>query len=74
MSFISYNDYGIIEIDKILNEAYAVALLDNQELNSSGYVAVSINKNETYAVSNAESIILENNSAGTIDVTIISNA
>lgn len=74
ISFISYNDYGIMEIDKILNEAYAISLLNNEELNSSGYVAVSINKNEAYAVTNAESIVLENNSAGTIDVTIISNA
>ena len=74
ISFISYNDYGIMEIDKILNEAYAISLLNNEELNSSGYVAVSINKNEAYAVSNAQSIVLENNSAGTIDVTIISNA
>ena len=74
ISFISYTDYGIMEIDKILNEAYAVSVLNNEELNSSGYVAVSINKNEAYAVSNAQSIVLENNSAGTIDVTIISNA
>lgn len=74
ISFISYTDYGIMEIDKILNEAYAVSVLNNEELNSSGYVAVSINKNEAYAVSNAQSIVLENNSAGTIDVTIMSNA
>ena len=74
ISFISYNDYGMMEIDKIFNDAYAISLVSNEELNSSGYVAVSINKNEAYAVTNAESIILENNSAGTIDVTIISNA
>lgn len=74
ISFISYNDYGIMEIDKIFSEAYAISSVNNEEQNTSGYIAVSIDKNEAYAVSNAQSIILENNSAGTIDVTIISNA
>lgn len=40
---------------------------------SSGVIAFSIRKDEAYAISSAESIILENNSAGTIDVTIMSN-
>jgi len=74
ISFMSYNDYGLIEVDKILNDAYAISSLDNAEIYSSGYVAVSVDKNNAYAIANAESIILENNSAGTVDVTIISNA
>ena len=41
---------------------------------SSGYIAISISKDEAYAISSAETIILEDNSAGTIDVTIMSNA
>jgi hypothetical protein len=74
MTFAMFDGYGSSEISKINADAFAVASLNNEELYSSGYVAVSINKNEAYAVSNAESIILEDNSAGTINVTIISNA
>ena len=73
ISFVSYNDYGIMEIDKILDGAYAMSSLNNQEPYSSGYVGISIDKNDAYAISNAESIILNDNSAGTMDITIISN-
>jgi len=74
ITLVSFTDFGIMEIEKISEDAFALASLSNQELSSSGYLAVSIDKNEAYAISNAESIILDNNSAGTIDITIISNA
>lgn len=74
ITFAMFDGYGSMEIDKINADAYAIASLNNEQVYSSGYFAVSINKNEAYAVSNAESIVLESNSAGTVDVTIISNA
>lgn len=74
MTFAMFDGYGSSEINKINADAFAVSSLNNEELYTTGYVAISVNKNEAYAVSNAESIILEDNSAGTINVTIISNA
>lgn len=74
ISVVSFTDFGIMEIEKISESAFALASLNNEELYSSGYLAVSIDKNEAYAVSSAQSIILDSNSAGTIDITIISNA
>jgi len=73
ISMVSFNDFAIMEIEKISEDAFALASLNNQELSSAGYLAISIDKNEAYAISNAERIILDNNSAGTIDITIISN-
>lgn len=40
----------------------------------SGYIAFSVEEREAYAISSAETIILEDNSAGTTDVTIIPTA
>ena len=74
ITFAMFDGYGSMEIDRINADAYAIASLNNEQIYSSGYFAVSINKNEAYALSNAQSIILESNSAGTVDVTIISNA
>jgi hypothetical protein len=74
MTFAMFDGYGSSEISKINADAFAVSSLNNEELYTTGYVAISVNKNEAYAVSNAESILLEDNSAGTINVTIISNA
>ena len=73
ITFAMFDGYGSMEIDRINADAYAIASLNNEQIYSSGYFAVSINKNEAYALSNAQSIILESNSAGTVDVTIISN-
>ena len=72
--FAKFDGYGSSEISKINADAFALASVDNQELYSAGVLALSVNKNDAYAISNAESIILENNSAGTVNVTIISNA
>jgi hypothetical protein len=74
MTFAMFDGYGSSEISKINADAFAVSSLSNEELYTTGYMAISVNKNEAYAVSNAESILLEDNSAGTINVTIISNA
>lgn len=74
MTFAMFDGYGSSEITKINADAYAISTLNSEEIYSSGYIAVSINKNEAYAVSNAQSITLEDNSAGTINVTIMSNA
>jgi hypothetical protein len=41
------------------------------ETYDSGYIAFNVEKREAFAVSSAETIILEYNSAGTADVTII---
>lgn len=74
MTFAMFDGYGSSEISKINADAYAISSLNSEEIYSSGYIAVSINKNEAYAISSAETIVLENNSAGTINVTIMSNA
>lgn len=74
ITMVSFTDFGIMEIEKISEDAFALSSMNAENLYSAGYFAVSIDKNEAYAVSNAESIILDNNSAGTIDITIISNA
>ena len=74
MTFAMFDGYGSSEISTINADAYAISSLNSEEIYSSGYIAVSINKNQAYAVSNAESITLEDNSAGTINVTIMSNA
>jgi hypothetical protein len=74
ISFSMFDGYGSLEMNKINADAFALASVDNQELYSTGVLALSVNKNDAYAISNAESIILENNSAGTVNVTIISNA
>ena len=74
ISFSMFDGYGSLEMNKINADAFALASVDNQELYSAGVLALSVNKNDAYAISNAESIILENNSAGTVNVTIISNA
>jgi len=73
ISFYAFDEFGSIEIDKINTDAFALSsTVYNQDQNQ-GYLAVSIDKSMAYAVSTAESIILDTNSAGTIDVTIISN-
>lgn len=41
---------------------------------NSGYIAFSVNQEDAYAIASAETIILEDNSAGTTDVTIIPTA
>lgn len=41
---------------------------------SSGYIVFNVEEEEAYAVSSAETILLEDNSAGTTDVTIIPTA
>ena len=74
ISFAQFDGYGSTEIDKIEADAYALSSLDSQELYSSGYVAISVEKNLAYAFATLDTVLLENNSAGTIDVTIISNA
>ena len=74
MTFAMFDGYGSSEISTINADAYAISSLNSEEIHSSGYIAVSINKNEAYAISSAETIVLENNSAGTINVTIMSNA
>ena len=74
MSFAMFDGYGSSEISKINADAFALASVDSQESYSAGVFAISVNKNDAYAISNAETIILEDNSAGTIDVTIVSNA
>ena len=74
MTFAMFDGYGSSEISTINADAYAISSLNSEEIYSSGYIAVSINKNEAYAISSAETIVLENNSAGTINVTIMSNA
>jgi len=74
MTFAMFNGYGSSEISTINANAYAISSLNSEDTYSSGYIAISINKNEAYAISSAETIILEDNSAGTIDVTIMSNA
>ena len=74
ISFSMFDGYGSLEMNKINADAFALASVDSQELYSAGVLALSVNKNDAYAISNAESIILENNSAGTVNVTIISNA
>jgi hypothetical protein len=74
MTFAMFDGYGSSEIGIINADAFAISSLDSQEIYSSGYIAISIDKNEAYAFSSAESIILEDNSAGTINVTIMSNA
>ena len=74
MTFVMFDGYGSSEISTINANAYAISSLNSEDTYSSGYIAISINKNEAYAISSAETIILEDNSAGTIDVTIMSNA
>jgi hypothetical protein len=72
ISFYSFDEYGIMEINKINADAYAISATNYSQDESQAYVAVSIDKDMAYAVSTAESIILDTNSAGTFDVTIIS--
>jgi hypothetical protein len=74
ISFAQFDGYGSSEINKINADTFALASVGSQESYSAGVFAISVNKNDVYAISNAESIILENNSAGTVNVTIISNA
>jgi hypothetical protein len=72
ISFFSFDEYGIMEINRINADAYAISATNYSQDQNQAYVAVSIDKNMAYAVSTAESIILGTNSAGTFDVTIIS--
>jgi hypothetical protein len=72
ISFFSFDEYGVMEIDKINADAYAISATNYSQDQNQAYVAVSIDKNMEYAVSTAESIILDTNSAGTFDITIIS--
>jgi len=72
ISFTSFNSYGFSEIEKINADAFAISALSNSE-NTSGYIAISVDKNEQYAYSSASTITLDSNAAGTIDITIISN-
>jgi len=44
------------------------------ETYDSGYIAFSVEEQDAYAITSAETIILEDNSAGTTDVTIIPTA
>jgi hypothetical protein len=44
------------------------------ETYDSGYIAFSVEEQDAYAIASAETIILEDNSAGTTDVTIIPTA
>jgi hypothetical protein len=72
ISFFSFDEYGFMEVSKINADAYAIAATNYSQDQNQAYIAVSIDKDMAYAVSTAESIILDKNSAGTIDVTIIS--
>jgi len=74
ISFYAFEEFGSIEIDEINANAFALSSTVYNQDENQGYLAVSIDKSMAYAVSTAESIILDTNSAGTIDVTIISNA
>jgi len=74
IQFTSFNGYGSTEIEKINNDAYALSSLGSDESKNLGYIAISVDKNDAYAFSSAERIIIQDNGAGTIDVTIISNA
>lgn len=51
-----------------LTESTAVMSFETYD---SGYIAFSVDDEGAYAVGSAETIILEDNSAGTVDVTII---
>lgn len=73
LEFSAFDGYGSIEFDKINADAYAISAVSTTELIGSGYIAISVDKNEAYAFSSAQTIIFDKNSAGTIDVTIISN-
>ena len=73
MSFSSFSGYGSMEINNINENAYAISQSESSPETNVGYIAVSVDKSMSYAVATAESINLDINSAGTIDVTIISN-
>jgi hypothetical protein len=73
IDFSAFNGYGSIEFDKINADAYAISGSQGINPDSSGYVAISVDKNESYAFATADTIVFDKNSAGTIDVTIISN-
>lgn len=74
LQFSAFDGYGSIEFDKINADAYAISAVSTTELIGSGYIAISVDKNESYAFSSAQTIVFDKNSAGTIDVTIIPNA
>ena len=54
-----------------VTESTAIMSFDTYD---SGYIAFSVNKEEAYAIASAETILVEDNSAGTVDVTIIPTA
>jgi len=60
---------GFIEVSES-NSFMSFSTLNNQE----GYIVFSVLDEEAYALSQAETIILDQNSAGTVDVTIIPTA
>lgn len=73
-TLVFVNSHSVITPSGITENTETLSSMTFAMFDTSGYVAISVNKNQAYAISNAESIILENNSAGTVNVTIISNA
>lgn len=60
---------GVIEVTDS-SSSMSFSTLNNQE----GYIVFSVLDEEAYALSQAETIVLDQNSAGTVDVTIIPTA
>lgn len=73
IQFSAFNGYGSIEFDRINADAYALSESEAVGVDNAGYIGISVDKNEAYAFASANTILLDKNSAGTIDVTIISN-
>ena len=73
-TLVFVDSHSVITPSGIIENTETSSSMTFAMFNSSGYIALSINKDEAYAISSAETIILEDNSAGTIDVTIMSNA
>jgi len=69
--FIGVDKVIIVTGQEQVTESTAVMTFETFD---SGYIAFSVEEREAYAISSAETIILEDNSAGTTDVTIIPTA
>lgn len=60
---------GVIEVTDS-SSSMSFSTLNNQE----GYIVFSVLEDEAFALTQAETIVLDQNSAGTVDVTIIPTA
>lgn len=60
---------GIIEVTDS-SSSMSFSTLNNQE----GYIVFSVLEDEAFALAQAQTIVLDQNSAGTVDVTIIQTA